>query len=127
MWMTAGEHHPQLAILDLRVEKQLVETCFVRRSSGSKLSQNAAADLVAAQGVDDLVLGAAMHPPRRVVRHPADAPRLQGVHERGLHHVFDEVEIPPTEDARQDRDQSAGLMAEEMLHQRSHRLGYTHV
>src|SRR5262245_5047950 len=62
-----------------------------------------------------------MDPPRRVVGHTPDAPRLQGVQEGGLHHVLDEVEVPPPEDAGQHGHQAPRLMAEEMLHERGDR------
>src|SRR5262249_44814694 len=74
---------------------------------------------VAPQGIEDLVLGDAVHPARRIVGHAAHAPRLQGVRERGLHHVLDQLEVPPAEDTRQHRHQAARLMAEKVLHQRN--------
>jgi hypothetical protein len=119
--MAAGEHHPQLAVLDLGVEKQFVESCGVRGVSGGPLPQNAITDLVAPESIEDLILGDAMDPPRRIVGNTANAPRFHCVQKSGLHHVLGEAKVPPAEDAGQYGHQAARLMAEEMLHERSDR------
>src|SRR5262249_13999820 len=111
---------------DLRVEEQFVESLLVRGPGGGPPPQDALADLVAPQGVENLVPGDAVDPPRRVVGHAANAPRLQGVQEGRLHHVLDEVEVSPAEEAGQDGHQAARLMAEEMLHERGDRFRYAH-
>jgi hypothetical protein len=80
MEMAAGEHHSELAVLDFRVEKQIVQTFFIRRPVGGPLPQDALTDLVTTQGIQNLVLGDAVNPPRRIIGHSANAPRLQGVH-----------------------------------------------
>ena len=51
-------------------------------------------------------------------------PGLQGIHERGLHHVFDKVEVPPAEDAGQYGHEPPRLVAEKMLHERGDRFRF---
>src|SRR5262249_30290617 len=62
----------------------------------------------------------AMDPRRRTIRN-LNPPGLQGVHQGGLHHVLDKIEVPPAEVPRQHGHQPPRFMAEEMLHKRSHR------
>src|SRR5262249_3182033 len=59
-----------------------------------------------------------MDPRRRIVGHSPDAPCVQCVHQRCLHHVLDEVEVPPAENAGEHGHQPPCLMAEEMLDER---------
>jgi len=73
--------------------------------------------LIASQRVEDFVFGDSVQPARRVFGH-LTAPRLQCIQQRGLHHVLDEVEVAPSEDARQHRNQSRRFVAEKMLHER---------
>src|SRR6516165_11422191 len=115
--MAACEDHPELAVLDLAVEKQLVEPLLVHGARGRPPLQGALSDLVAPERIDDLVFGDAVDPGRWIFRYAAQAPRLQGVHKGRLHHVLDEVELLPTENPGQYSNQSPRRMAEEMLHQ----------
>src|SRR5262249_1584271 len=120
--MAAGEHHPKLAVLDLRVEKHRVEPLVVGWTREGPSSQNAITDPFASQRIADLVLGDAVHPARWIVRHTADPPRLQGIHERGLHHVLDKLEFLPAEETGKHSDQTPRLVAKKVLHERSDRL-----
>src|SRR6516165_8637788 len=116
--MTASEHHPQLAVFDFRIDEQLVETLLSVGPLPGPFFPDSLTNLISPQGVENLVLGDAMDPAGRIIRN-LHAPGLERIQERRLHHIFDELEVPPTEDAREHRYQSARLMAEEMLHKRS--------
>jgi len=52
---------------------------------------------------------------------PANAPGLQGVQERGLHHILDKVEVPLSEDTGQHDHELPRLNAKEMLNEGSDR------
>ena len=121
--MAAGEDHPQLAVFNLRVEKQVVDSRLRRGAYGGQLPQNAAdrsCRAAAHRGSCSWRCGG----PNRMdcQERRGRLPRLQGVDERGLHHVLDEVEIPPAEDAGQNSHQPPRFMAKKMLDQRSDRL-----
>src|SRR5262245_34311975 len=127
MRMAAREHHPQLAVLDLGIEKVLFNPFVLHRASGDPRSQHTFTNLVAPQNIENLVLGNAVHPARRIVGHAAHVPGFQGVQERRLHHVLDELEMPPAEDAHEHGHQAAGRMAEEMFDEWGDGFRCTHV
>src|ERR1700687_4089546 len=99
--MAAREDHPQLTVLDLGVEKPVVDALVLRGPSGNPLAHDTAAGFIAPQRINDSVFGDAMNPAGRVVGHAAGTPRLQGLEQRGLHHFLDEIEVPPAEVASQ--------------------------
>src|SRR5262249_34108463 len=53
--MAAREHHPQLAVLDLRVDEELVDADLDRRARGGPLLRGPLARPAAPQRVEDLV------------------------------------------------------------------------
>ncbi len=58
--MATGKDHPQLAVLDLRFEKQHVQSLVVPGASDGPLRKDAPADRVVPQRIDDLVPGDAV-------------------------------------------------------------------
>ena len=70
-----------------------------------------------AAGVDREVAGGAVEPAGRVFGHAAPRPRFQGLHERGLHDVLDQVEPAHAERPGQHGDEPAELVAKKVLHQ----------
>ena len=75
------------------------------------------------QRVDRQVAGGAVKPAGRVFRHAAPSPGFQGLHERGLNDVLDEVEPAHAQRPGQHGAEPAELVAKKVLHQRS---GFTH-
>ena len=71
------------------------------------------------QRVDRQVAGGAVEPAGRVFRHAAPRPGFQGLHERGLNEVLDEVEPAHAERPSQHGDEPAELVAKKVLHQRA--------
>ena len=75
--MAASEDHPQLAVFDRRVEKQLIDALPSGWGAWRPISRSHGAESRCAQRVENLVPGDAMDPAGRVVRNAASAPRLQ--------------------------------------------------
>ena len=71
------------------------------------------------QRVDRQLAGGAVKPAGRVFRHAAPRPGFQGLHERGLDDVLDEVEPAHTERPSQHGDEPAEFVAKKVLHQRA--------
>ena len=71
------------------------------------------------QRVDRQVAGGAVEPAGRVFGHAAPRPGFQGLHERGLNDVLDEVEPAHAERPGQHGDEPAELVAKKVLHQRA--------
>src|SRR5580692_2913046 len=86
--VTAGEHHFELAVLDLAVEEKIVELAFAWRWLGGQFFDRPATDLAATQGIEDFVLSDAMKPRGRILG-DLNAPGLERIQERRLHHVLD--------------------------------------
>src|SRR5262249_41120275 len=64
--MATGEDHPELTVLDLRVDEQLVKVRLLCRARVGPVVEDALADPVVADGVEDFVFCDAVDPPGRV-------------------------------------------------------------
>jgi len=104
-----------------RIQEQLVEKivelAFAWRWLGGQFFDRPATDLAATQGIEDFVLSDAMKPRGRILG-DLNAPGLERIQERRLHHVLDQVEVAPAEDTREHRNESRRFVAEKVLHER---------
>ena len=73
--------------------------------------------LLPPQRVDRQIAGGAVEPAGRVFGNAAPRPGFQGLHERGLHDVLDQVEPAHAERPGQHGDEPAELVAKKVLHQ----------
>ena len=69
--MAAGEDHPELAVVERRVQEEVVDSLARCGAVGGPFLGHPALNLGAPQGVADLVLGHTMHPGRWVFRDAA--------------------------------------------------------
>jgi hypothetical protein len=113
--VTAGEHHFELAVLDFFVEKQPIEFLGLLLTLGSEPLDHPLANLMVPERIQNLVLCDAVHPSGGIVRDPI-SPRRQGIDQGRLHHVFDEIEVPQSENPRQNGHQPTGFIAEKVFH-----------
>ena len=119
--MAAGEDHPELAVFDRRVEKEVVDSFASARADWRPIRASRGAESRCAAASREPCSWRRGEPRPTGCRESRGAPGLQGVEQRGLDHVFDEVEISPAEETSQNGHQSPRLAAEEMLHERSDR------
>jgi hypothetical protein len=96
--MAARKNHPELAIFNRGVQKQIVDAGVRRWADGGPCLGGSGASIMAPQGGQDLVVGDAMNPGRGIGRNPAHAPRLERFQERGLDHFLDEIKVAEAEE-----------------------------
>jgi hypothetical protein len=116
--MTAGEHHPELIVFDGIGPKGLFhhggESPFTFEQV-AELGREMASRALAAQNVESPILGSGHKPCRRVLRHTAKFPNLQGAAEGVLYNVLRQPQIMDSENASQGADHTPGLAPEKML------------
>ena len=117
--MATGEDHPELAVFNLTVQKEIVNPLVLVGPGFDPDSGGTAGDFLAPKRIQNFVFGDAMNPAGWILGHPSEPPRVQGIEEGCLHHLFDEIEVAPAEETSQHRYQSPRLPAKEMLDERS--------
>ena len=80
-----------------------------------QVRQHPGVGLLPPPGVDREIAGGAVEPAGRVFGNAAPRPRFQGLHERGLHDVLDQVEPAHAERPGQHGDEPAELVAKKVL------------
>ena len=60
--MAAGKHHAELAVLDLRIQKEFINTGLRILAADRPFLARSLSRLLAAQGIEHLVLGDAVNP-----------------------------------------------------------------
>lgn len=114
--IAAREHHPQQVVLE-RVRREL----FVERRNErpfrfeqpSQLGCERARGAFPPQDIQRPISRDRQEPARGILRHAAELPDLHRAAERVLDDVFGERQVVHAEDARQGRDEPAGLPSKE--------------
>ncbi len=110
--VAADEQHSQQVVTHLGIEAR--RQGLIARFTYDAFEDPRAPGVVA-QRLEHVIVRDAVEPRRGVVGLPFRDPRGQGCLERGLHGILHEVDVPHAEPAREDRDESPVLEAEEVL------------
>jgi hypothetical protein len=116
--LAAGKHHAQLLVAHDSGRKRLVQQgrqLLLGVERAAQLRRERSRRALAPQAIQRAVLRRRHQPPGRVVGYALRLPRFQGAAQGVLHHVFRELQLVQSEQARERRDHARRLASEQVL------------
>jgi hypothetical protein len=103
--VTTREHHAQLAVLNLAIQKEVSEGLLAIDAPllvSHELRCQSVRHVPPADDVEGFVSGDAIHPPRRVSGNTLQFPGFQRLKDSGLDHILDQIEVVKPEHSGQE-------------------------